>query len=610
MTLKAGPRLAKKYGSARLFSSTSATSSYSVARPLTIALGSSLLAVGLYFNSAHNESPPTLYNSNDTPSNGIPRKVPAITETSAPSLTVQQREYSKTHPGVYFWGSNLFAIADPEKPSEKILKSPQRFGFFNGVVLRQLLIAEDHVAAIDAKGDVYQWGSRFFGDTPASVDSWATAANTASSHVTLAVSPSLLSETVTIKTPPPRKPVKTLVGKDIVQIGISASNLVALTRDGKVFVLEDNYKSLQEKNLLKTEKEEEVVNRSRGWFRGMNMDGIRVVKLPSYASSEKVTSVAAGSHHLALITASGKCFTAPLSAQKGNAFGQLGTGTTEMPKTNSQKELHCVIPRLPENIKASQVVCGEAHTLVRTGEGRVFAFGSNNYGQCATGDYNTTTLAYPNPTEITSLVTNKANSTDAKVVKVAANGNVSGFVVERTELVKTEEDQSGKRMAQIELYMAGSGQVGQMGSGQYYHVQPNPTKVRALSNLSEYNEKSKSLVPISLYNVSLSPSHCAAILENSNPPTDIDGIIYGRDVYMWGCGLDYQLGTGKKGNVAVPVPPGTLLTGNVDEDGRLQVHGKSEIQWEKDGKKMKAIVEQDVALGWGITAVYSKICEY
>lgn len=59
-------------------------------------------------------------------------------------------------------------------------------------------------------------------------------------------------------------------------------------------------------------------------------------------------------------------------------------------------------------------------------------------------------------------MTNKANSTDAKVVKVAANGNVSGFVVERTELVKTQDDQSGKRMAQIELYMAGSGQVGQV----------------------------------------------------------------------------------------------------------------------------------------------------
>lgn len=42
---------------------------------------------------------------------------------------------------------------------EGSLKSPTPLPWLNGVALRDLVLHEIHAACVDARGDVYQWGS-------------------------------------------------------------------------------------------------------------------------------------------------------------------------------------------------------------------------------------------------------------------------------------------------------------------------------------------------------------------------------------------------------------------------------------------------------------------
>lgn len=43
--------------------------------------------------------------------------------------------------------------------SEESLKSPTPLPWLDGVALRDLVLHETHAACVDARGDVYQWGS-------------------------------------------------------------------------------------------------------------------------------------------------------------------------------------------------------------------------------------------------------------------------------------------------------------------------------------------------------------------------------------------------------------------------------------------------------------------
>ena len=43
--------------------------------------------------------------------------------------------------------------------SEQSLKSPTPLPWLDGVALRDLVLRETHAACVDARGDVYQWGS-------------------------------------------------------------------------------------------------------------------------------------------------------------------------------------------------------------------------------------------------------------------------------------------------------------------------------------------------------------------------------------------------------------------------------------------------------------------
>lgn len=87
-----------------------------------------------------------------------------------------------------------------------------------------------------------------------------------------------------------------------------------------------------------------------------------------------------------------------------------------------------------------------------------------------------------------------------------------------------------------------------------------------------------------------------------------------RDVMLWGCNTEYQLGLGRRSNVPMPTPlPVDPFVGGFDVDptwGRLltrqrQVSVIRDLEGNTVGKN-KA-VEQTVVAGWGCTAVYWKV---
>lgn len=90
--------------------------------------------------------------------------------------------------------------------------------------------------------------------------------------------------------------------------------------------------------------------------------------------------------------------------------------------------------------KIVQVACGEVHSLARDDQGRCWAWGLNGFGQLAQGAYSHSNLKLAQPTLIKA---------DAEVVKIAAGGNTSYFVL--------------KDQGNYKVKSAGMGQWGQLG---------------------------------------------------------------------------------------------------------------------------------------------------
>lgn len=83
-----------------------------------------------------------------------------------------------------------------------------------------------------------------------------------------------------------------------------------------------------------------------------------------------------------------------------------------------------------------------------------------------------------------------------------------------------------------------------------------PTKVKTVSGLSEFDESIQSVRGIGIEDVSVNSTHVAVVLADS-VQDPISKITFGNDVFLFGHNADYQLGTGKRSNLAIPqhIPP-------------------------------------------------------
>ncbi|XP_071041635.1 X-linked retinitis pigmentosa GTPase regulator isoform X7 [Parasteatoda tepidariorum] len=93
-----------------------------------------------------------------------------------------------------------------------------------------------------------------------------------------------------------------------------------------------------------------------------------------WIKDDPILQISCGDEHTAILTASGRLFTFG-----SNEWGQLGHGHTKtLEKPSFVKAL--------KGERATVIACGRSHTLVATAGGHIYAFGSNSEGQLGSAD--------------------------------------------------------------------------------------------------------------------------------------------------------------------------------------------------------------------------------
>ena len=101
----------------------------------------------------------------------------------------------------------------------------------------------------------------------------------------------------------------------------------------------------------------------------------------------------------------------------GNDAGQVGQGTTGADTSTPLQ--FAPVPGL-EGVAAADVACGSHHTLVRTREGEVLAFGSNRWCQLGQGSYDDRTIVLTTPAKV-----RVARPSDARILVSGLGANDS-----------------------------------------------------------------------------------------------------------------------------------------------------------------------------------------
>uniref|UniRef100_V5ERW9 Putative mitochondrial protein n=2 Tax=Kalmanozyma brasiliensis (strain GHG001) TaxID=1365824 RepID=V5ERW9_KALBG len=518
--------------------------------------------------------------------------------------------------GVYAWGSNRYNVVAPDAPQVTLIRSPRSIPFFDGVALRDINLKEKHGVAVDANGDVYQWGLGFFDPAvlePTAIEDVPLGRRREKAGANLTAPRGSTASLVL-------NPVKTLTGKNIVKIEATEEKIYALSKDGHIYV----FSAVQQ--LQATPK-------YPGWspnplklfnaFAGADIDHEVLHPAPSahWGSTEKVHDIIVGDHHLLSVSNKGRTFATPIS-EEGNAFGQLGTRRVWLnaPKTPDSKAGHVetlLEPRVfaeleenhggrpvstlvPEgwlpaptsetnrttkprarsepafetstdpapppkplaepvgsirwcttlheipalrNINVVQIAAGNEHSLARTHDGRVLAWGRHTHGQCGLGP-SFSMECVPVPTEVVLSRSFPNSSMDVRASSIAAGADNSFFMTTR------RESSGGGIGMKIDLLSSGKGQWGTIGNAMWSQVVSQPSRVKTVSGLMEFSEASGMTHPVPIHSISVGkPGHVALVLDTVE---SAGHLAFGRDVMVWGANAGFQLGLSKRSNLAVP----------------------------------------------------------
>jgi alpha-tubulin suppressor-like RCC1 family protein len=154
-----------------------------------------------------------------------------------------------------------------------------------------------------------------------------------------------------------------LSGRTVTAIAEGSQHTVALTSDGKLFAWGNGYLGNGTTNSSTTPV-------------AVDMSGALLRKT--------VIAIASGSCHTLVLTSDGKVF-----AWGCNSSGQLGNGMTNSSTTPVAVDMSGAL--LGKTVTA--IAAGHAHTVAVTSNGKVFAWGSNGWGQL--GDSTTTHRTTP-----------------------------------------------------------------------------------------------------------------------------------------------------------------------------------------------------------------------
>jgi alpha-tubulin suppressor-like RCC1 family protein len=490
------------------------------------------------------------------------------------------------------WGSNKGKTLLPGTKADSF-GLPVNVEWLKDVALRDLALQEKHAACVDSRGDVYQWGSDFSLDKP--------------------------------------QPALTLRGKDITSLTATPTRIFALSSSGHVYALS----SRASKQTLGSPHSAS----SSGWFGGLfggERNTIDFVELSApLTRGEKIVQLSAGTHHLLALTSSGRALSLALSS-RANSHGQLGT--RKVPGAAAGEELELVpdsilreqnpelrsapamvvrspgspkpskpvveddvrfanaalqeIPAL-RGIKIAQLTAGARSSLARTGDGRVLAWGANEFGQLGLGG-TMTVGTITRPTEVVLAGAGLPAGSRMICTDIAAAGDLTLFTVER----RTDFGTAG-----VDILACGNGQFGGLGSAVYSTAQGTPLRVKNISGLLEYSEKTKSLQP--LRPVSVAPSSTGHVLCTLDTLSHAQTSLAGRDLYVWGANNSGELGNGRRASSALPATVDNasgqrfMLTSRTAKEVR-DLRGKV---WKRGVR-----VEQCAVTGPGCSAVYWRIC--
>lgn len=493
-----------------------------------------------------------------------PRKRPVSKEDNREQISSQHSQVKKSweNPGVYAWGSNTGKVVAPDS-NETVIKTPRRIPYFDGRILRDLRLDENFGAAVTENGDLVQWGAGF--------------------------SKTRMSPTVTLK------------GKDLVKISLSRDRVLALSSSGSVYSVP----------VAAADQDSGEKPLSSSWvpfWSNASSISYRVLKPKNLGWREKVIDISSGLEHCLLLTSKGRVFAAASSTEGFPSRGQMGVpglSWTTRPRQDAYDQPH----ELDTLNNVAQIATGDFHSVVLDKQGRIFSFGDNAVGQLGfEPEPEAPHVDAPSPVSFSKLYS--GSKLLPRVTSIAAGGSNSYFTVDAT---KTPSQGSGlpREPSNIvaDTWACGEGIHGSLGTGKWTHISSQPTKIKALSGLSEFDEKRNTLVPIGLSRLSVGSTHACAVLGNATSTATSrqssgNDTNWGFDVLWWGGNDRYQLGTGKKNNVSTPIYIGAL-GGEAGDASRLQIAPRTTTRLGEGGKGRTATLEQRVECGRYATAVYS-----
>ncbi|KAG0313345.1 hypothetical protein BGZ99_008955 [Dissophora globulifera] len=319
------------------------------------------------------------------------------------------------------------------------------------------------------------------------------------------------------------QPEVTLRNRDIAQVALGDTRLFGLTKDGtRVYVLP---KVRPATGPTKAALEYEAPKASVWRYVGLGGNGSAdekndfMTRLPVreiLQKDERITSIASGKNHMLMLTSQGRV----IMSEDGLSVSLIGN----------------------EEFRESRIVevaCGDSHSLARDDQGRCWTWGVNGFGQLAQGAYSHANLKLVQPTLVKDIAGTAAGS---ECVKVAAGSHTSYVVIRENS-------------NRFKVKSAGMGQWGQLGDGTFTHIQGSFVKIAPLSDLAEYNETEKKIMPIGIHDLAIGYTHAFAVLDNAiiqDTPGNAT-VTHGRDVLTWGQNTYFQLLTGKRANKTEPV---------------------------------------------------------
>ena len=501
------------------------------------------------------------------------KKKGASKEQNRDLISSQHLQVKKSweNPGVYIWGSNTGKVAAPNS-NDVYVKSPRRIPFFDDILLRDIKLDRNFGAAVLENGDLVQWGKGYSEDV--------------------------------------EEPTVTLRGKDLKEIAISRDRVIGISKDGAIYSIP----------VAKKDQADGIKPSESSWipfWNGKSNISYRTLKPDKMGYREKVTAISGGLEHVLLLTSNGRVFSAASGTEDFPSRGQLGVpGVSWTTRPEGRYDMCHEITTL-RGFEIIKIATGDHHSMVLDKEGRVFSFGDNSSGQLGF-DYSSESPHIDAPSLLPISKLYQGTGQTPKITSIAAGGVNSFLTVDATRVAGPGENTSDVRTlgrVVADTWACGRGLVGTLGNGRWTHMQGTPTKIPALSGLFEYDEKKRAAIPIRMRDITVGSTHAAATMDNvtyldASEKSNENDTNWGADVVWWGGNEFYQLGTGKRNNVATPIyikpldMDAEIEVGRKGEQHRFHVTPRHTVKV-KGGRKVS--MEQRIECGRNVTAVYSGV---